>query len=175
LRAIEHVERLCAIGVDSLKIEGRTKSAYYVARTTQAYRQAIDDAASGRAFDARLLGGLESLANRGYTDGFYERHHDSERQNYLRGHSESARSLYVGEVVGWDPVRASGMARVDVKNRFAVGDRIEAVHPRGNFEFTLERMEDEAGAPLAVAPGNGHFVWIPFPAERAGAMLARFL
>lgn len=48
LRAIEHVQRLVEIGVDSLKIEGRTKSPYYVARTVQAYRQAIDDAAAGR-------------------------------------------------------------------------------------------------------------------------------
>lgn len=48
LRAIEHVHRLVDIGVDSLKIEGRTKSPYYVARTCQAYRQAIDDAVAGR-------------------------------------------------------------------------------------------------------------------------------
>ncbi len=49
LRAIEHVQRLVEIGVDSLKIEGRTKSPYYVARTCQAYRQAIDDAVAGKA------------------------------------------------------------------------------------------------------------------------------
>jgi putative protease len=48
LRAVEHVARLVAIGVDSLKIEGRTKSRYYVARTAQVYRRAIDDAAAGR-------------------------------------------------------------------------------------------------------------------------------
>lgn len=54
LRAIEHVHRLVEIGIDSLKIEGRTKSPYYVARTCQAYRQAIDDAVAGRPFDARL-------------------------------------------------------------------------------------------------------------------------
>ncbi|MPN15155.1 hypothetical protein SDC9_162484 [bioreactor metagenome] len=46
-------------------------------------------------------------------------------QNYLRGHSESGRSLYVGDVIGWDAAR--GMAEVDVKNRFAVGDRLEDI------------------------------------------------
>ena len=71
LRAIEHVERLVKMGVDSLKIEGRTKSRYYVARTCQNYRKAIDDAVAGRPFDWTLLGDLENLANRGYTDGFY--------------------------------------------------------------------------------------------------------
>ncbi len=92
LRAVEHVERLVKIGVDSLKIEGRTKSLYYVARTTQVYRKAIDDAVAGRILDPSLLGELESLANRGYSDGFYQRHHASDTQNYLRGHSESNHS-----------------------------------------------------------------------------------
>jgi putative protease len=101
LRAIEHVQRLTEIGVDSLKIEGRTKSPYYVARTAQVYRQAIDDAVAGRP-STRLLGELDGLANRGYTDGFYQRHHDHEYQNYLRGHSESGRSLYVGDVLAYD-------------------------------------------------------------------------
>ena len=92
LRAVEHVEKLVKISVDSLKIEGRTKSLYYVARTTQVYRKAIDDAVAGRILDPSLLGELEGLANRGYSDGFYQRHHASDTQNYLRGHSESNRS-----------------------------------------------------------------------------------
>jgi putative protease len=173
LRAVEHVQRLVEIGVDSLKIEGRTKSAYYVARTAQVYRRAIDDAAAGRAFDPALLGELEGLANRGYTDGFYQRHHEHEMQNYLRGHSESGRSLYVGDVVGWDEARK--LAEIDVKNRFAVGDRIEVIHPSGNFELSLARMENADGDALGVAPGNGHRVWIPLPAKLPGAMLARFI
>jgi len=173
LRAIEHVQRLVEIGVDSLKIEGRTKSAYYVARTAQVYRRAIDDAVAGRPFDPALLGELEGLANRGYTDGFYQRHHEHEMQNYLRGHSESGRSLYVGDVIGRDTAR--GLAEIDVKNRFAVGDRIEVIHPSGNFEFALDRMETADGAALSVAPGNGHRVWIPLAAELQGAMLARFV
>ncbi len=173
LRAVEHVQRLVDIGVDSLKIEGRTKSAYYVARTAQVYRRAIDDARAGRPFDPRLLGELDGLANRGYTDGFYQRHHEHERQNYLRGHSESGRSLYVGDVIGWDVRR--GLAEIDVKNRFSVGDRIEIIHPSGNFEVTLQRIENADGVPLSVAPGNGHRVWIPLPKELPGALLARFL
>ncbi|MCU7855834.1 MAG: tRNA 5-hydroxyuridine modification protein YegQ, partial [Candidatus Thiodiazotropha sp. (ex Lucinoma borealis)] len=54
LRAVEHVARLVEIGVDCLKIEGRTKSHYYTARTTQVYRQAIDDAVAGRPFQVEL-------------------------------------------------------------------------------------------------------------------------
>ena len=152
---------------------GRIKSPYYVARTVQVYRRAIDDAVAGRAFDPTLLGELEGLANRGYTDGFYQRHHEHERQNYLRGHSESGRSLYVGDVISWDAERA--LAQVEVKNRFAVGDRIEVIHPSGNFAVTLERIVNADGSPIAVAPGNGHIVWIPLPKELPGALLARFV
>jgi putative protease len=173
LRAIEHVQRLTEIGIDSLKIEGRTKSPYYVARTAQVYRRAIADAVAGRPFDPTLLGELEGLANRGYTDGFYQRHHEHEMQNYLRGHSESGRSLYVGDVIGWDATR--GLAEVEVKNRFSVGDRIEVIHPSGNFEVALARMENADGVAINVAPGNGHRVWIPLAAELQGAMLARFV
>ena len=128
LRAIEHVQRLTEIGIDSLKIEGRTKSPYYVARTCQTYRQAIDDAVAGRPLDPTLLRELDGLANRGYTGGFYERHPDREYQSYLSSHSESDRSLYVGDVVAYD---AEGLAEIDVKNRFSVGDRIEAHPPQG--------------------------------------------
>jgi putative protease len=173
LRALEHVKRLVDIGVDALKIEGRTKSAYYAARTAQVYRRAIDDAFAGRPFDPRLLGELEGLANRGYTDGFYQRHHASEMQNYLRGHSESGRSRYVGDVVGRDASR--GLAEVEVKNRFAVGDRIEVIHPSGNRELSIGRLENADGASIAVAPGNGHRVWIDLPGELTGAFLARFV
>ncbi|XIW44675.1 U32 family peptidase [Escherichia coli] len=56
LRAIAHVERLTKMGVHSLKIEGRTKSFYYCARTAQVYRKAIDDAAAGKPFDTSLAG-----------------------------------------------------------------------------------------------------------------------
>ena len=173
LRAVEHVRRLVEIGVDSLKIEGRTKSAYYVARTAQVYRRAIDDAVAGRPFDPRLLGELEGLANRGYTDGFYQRHHEQAMQNYLRGHAESGRSLYVGDVAGWDAQRR--LAEIDVKNRFAVGDRLEVIHPSGNFELPLMHMENAAGDALDCAPGNGHRVWIPLEKPLPGALLARFL
>ncbi|SIR54603.1 putative protease [Aromatoleum tolulyticum] len=161
LRAVEHVERLVAIGVDSLKIEGRTKSPYYVARASQGYRRAIDDAAAGRPFDMRLLGELEGLANRGYTDGFYQRHHTPEHQNYLRGHSESGRSLFVGEVLGVDAT--SGLAEIEVKNGFGIGDRLEFVQPQGNIVAPLERLENLDGEALARIPGAGRRVRLPLP------------
>lgn len=176
LRAIEHVHRLVEIGVDSLKIEGRTKSPYYVARACQSYRRAIDDARAGRPFDTTLLGELEGLANRGYTDGFYQRHHTHDHQNYMRGHSESGRSLYVGGLGAFDAAR--GMIEIVVKNAFAVGDRLEFVQPAGNAAATVGRMEDAAGGAMERAPGSGYRVWLPLPEgvdPEAPCFIARFI
>src|SRR5574343_50821 len=174
LRAIEHVHRLIEIGVDSLKIEGRTKSPYYVARACQSYRQAIDDAHAGKPFNPELLGQLEGLANRGYTDGFYVRHHDGDMQNYLRGHSQSGRSLYIGDVLEYDAAR--GMGLVLSRNRFSVGDRIEVLLPQqGIVEMTIERMEDPDGLARQVVPASDFKVWLPLPANSQGAYISRFL
>jgi putative protease len=172
LRAIEYVAKLAEIGIDSLKIEGRTKSPYYVARTCQSYRQAIADAVAGRPFDAQLIGQLDGLANRGYTAGFYDRHPDRDYQNYLSGSSESSRSLYVGDVVGY---AADGLAEIAVKNHFEVGDRIEIIRPAGNLELIIESMRNREGKPVTVAPGNGHLMRIALPPGCEGAFVAKYL
>ncbi|MBV7538291.1 tRNA 5-hydroxyuridine modification protein YegQ [Duganella sp. sic0402] len=171
LRAVEHIERLVKIGVNSLKVEGRTKSLYYAARTAQVYRQAIDDAVAGRAFNVDLLGQLQGLANRGYTDGFYQRHHTQSYQNYMRGASEANRSQYIGDVLSV----SDGWARVEVKNRFAVGDKLEVIHPQGNRDIELTRMLNDDGAEISVAPGSGHIVRIALDASLDRALLARYL
>jgi putative protease len=171
LRAVQHVERLAKMGIDSLKIEGRTKSRYYVARTCQVYRKAIDAAVAGQPFDPELLGELEGLANRGYTDGFYQRHSTVEHQNYLRGYSESSRQQYVGDVIGY----ADGMAEISVKNRFSVGDRLEFIHPAGNLELQVDALLSGEGAEINVAPGSGHIVRMKAPAEVRNALVTRYL
>lgn len=174
LRAVQHIERLVRIGVDSLKIEGRTKSVYYVARTAQIYRRAINDAVAGKPFDPTLIGKLDNLANRGYTDGFYQRHPTQEQQNYLHGYSSSERQQYVGEVTGVDKDRQ--LLKVDVKNRFAAGDRLELITPSGNQVFVLERLLNLQLQSLDVAPGSGHQVYIPYRGEAPErAIVARYL
>jgi putative protease len=164
LRAIQHVERLAAMGVHSLKIEGRTKSHFYCARAVQSYRQAIDDAAAGRPFDRALMDNLESLAQRGYTEGFLRRHVHDEYQNYQRGNSLSERHQFVGELTG---ARVDGLAEVKVKNRFAVGDHLELMTPRGNYHFDLHNLYGRQQQAIDVAPGDGHVVYLPIPEQVA--------
>lgn len=159
LRAVQHVPRLSAMGIASLKIEGRTKSHYYVARTAQVYRKAIDDAAEGRDFDKGLMDSLEHMANRGYTEGFYRRHVHDEYQNYERGHSMSTSQQFVGEVVDL----AGDMVTIDVKNRFETGDTLQLLTPKGNTSFVISAIENRQGDLVSAAPGAGHRVRIPLP------------
>lgn len=162
LRAVQHVERLTKMGVHSLKIEGRTKSFYYCARTAQVYRKAIDDAVAGKPFDESLMGTLESLAHRGYTEGFLRRHTHDTYQNYDYGYSVSDSQQFVGEFTG---KRRGAMAEVEVKNKFILGDSLELMTPKGNVVFRLKAMENRKGETVDDAKGNGHFVYIPVPEE----------
>jgi len=160
LRAVQHVERLTRMGVHSLKIEGRTKSHFYCARTTQVYRRAIDDAVAGREFDRSLMGDLESLAQRGYTEGFLRRHVHDEYQNYQNGSSVSEKQQFVGELTG---ERRNGLAEVLVRNRFYVDDNLELMTPAGNLHFDLACLQNAKGEAIGVAPGDGHTVYIRIP------------
>lgn len=174
LRAVELIPELVDMGVDSLKIEGRTKSHYYVARTAQVYRKAIDDAAAGKPFDQNLLSDLESLASRGYTEGFLRRHVHSEYQNYEYGVSKSDRQRFVGEVV--DVVERDGksLLEIDVKNKFCLGDSLEIMTPAGNVTLNLADMQDHHDKPVECALGSGWRVRIPNPFKNLDLETLRF-
>ena len=154
LRAVQHVERLVKMGIESLKIEGRTKSHYYVARTAQVYRTAINAAESGQDFDMAWMSQLEHLANRGYTEGFYRRHLPAEYQNYEKGVSNNTSQQFVAEVLNFDS--HANAVTVDVKNQFNVGDDLELITPAGNIALTLDNLENEQGQAVQTAPGSGH-------------------
>lgn len=151
LRAVELVPELTAMGVHSLKIEGRTKSHYYVARTAQVYRQAIDDAIAGKPFDESLIGALDGLANRGYTEGFLRRHVHSDYQNYEYGASKTDQQQFVAEVTDITDDRLT----LEIKNKLEVGDTIEVMTPKGNLTYTLDQMWDKKGNPIEAALGSG--------------------
>ena len=177
LRAVQHVKELTEMGIDSLKIEGRTKSAYYTARTTQVYHRAIEDAAAGNEFDMGMMEELEGLSNRGYTEGFYRRHPPKEYQNYEHGASKTDRQQLVGEILDI----GDQWLTIDVKNKFERGDLMELVMPSGNVTFELNELIGKDGNAADVAPGSGHVVRIPVPAEADTgtidefAMLVRYL
>lgn len=166
LRALEHVRKLCEIGVDSLKIEGRTKSFYYCARTASVYRRAIDDVMNNTDHLEEQLKELESLAHRGYTDGFLARHPIAKYQNYDYGYSISDKSQFVGEVLG---VTDDGLWEVAVRNRFELNDKIEILTPKGSTVITLDNLMNKKRENIEVAPGDGHVVYFKSPLDNTEA------
>ena len=171
LRAVQHVAELVNMGVHSLKIEGRTKSTYYVARTTQTYRRAIDDAVAGKPFDMQMMDELEALSNRGYTEGFLRRHVPQEYQSYEQGSSFLGTQQVVGTITDTD----DQWLTIDVKNKFSPGDQLELINPAGNLRFTASTMQNRSGETMVCAPGSGHIVRIPKPQGLPNALRFSYL
>ncbi|UXZ04399.1 tRNA 5-hydroxyuridine modification protein YegQ [Moraxella nasicaprae] len=170
LRAVELVPDLTKMGVHSLKIEGRTKSHYYVARTAQVYRRAIDDAYDGKPFDTSLITALDGLANRGYTEGFLRRHIHSDYQNYEYGSSKTDHQQFVAEVAEISDDKLT----LTVKNKLSVGDEIEIMTPQGNLIYTLDKLWDKKGNEIESALGSGWICQINNPFKEMDKEVLKF-
>lgn len=159
LRAIKYIKRLINIGIDSFKIEGRTKSFYYCARTTQCYRKAIDDAIKNKPFNFKLLNYLDELSNRGYTEGFLNRN-EKIKQNYEYSSSICKKKQFVGEFTG---KYNKDLAEINVKNKFSLGDQVEVITPYEKIKFTLNKIKNKKQKSIQYAPGSGHTVLLKLP------------
>ncbi|NLY44056.1 MAG: U32 family peptidase [Clostridiaceae bacterium] len=162
---IEHIPELVDCGISSFKIEGRVKSAYYVATVVKAYREAIDsyfEKGENYVFDPLWLDELRKVSHRDYTTGFYFGKPSGNEQVY--GTSSYIREYdIVGLVKEYDA--ATGIATVEQRNRFFVGDEIEVIQPgKPFFSQTIEKMWDEQGEPLEVAPHPQMIVKMPMRA-----------
>ena len=139
---IDHLGDLIDVGLSSLKIEGRAKSAYYAAIVTGAYRHCLDDAAAGRPVDPVWRDEVEHVSHRPYSTGFYY----GEPGQYYNN------SRYVRE---WQVVAlvtdcdVEGNATLSLRNKFRVGDTVELVGPdTAPFSVVVPPMVDAEGAPL---------------------------
>ncbi|MDZ7796224.1 MAG: tRNA 5-hydroxyuridine modification protein YegQ [Candidatus Marinimicrobia bacterium] len=163
LCAIELIPQLLDSGVVSLKIEGRTKSAYYTAITSRAYRRALDDHLAGRPFDPANLRDLMRLSNRTYTSGFYTRNPRQFGENFEDGFSAGIGAAVVGVVRNYDP--GSSLAEIEVKNRFMPGDHLTLITPGGDVPLTVTEIRDAAGTKKEAAHGGAENVRIPLPED----------
>ena len=139
---IDHLADLMDAGLDSLKIEGRAKSAYYAAIVTGAYRHCLDDAAAGRPVDSVWRDEVEHVSHRPYSTGFYYgppgQYYDNSR--YIREWQ------VVALVTDCDE---AGNATLSLRNKFRTGDTVELVGPDLRpFAMTVPEMTDGEGAPL---------------------------
>jgi putative protease len=157
LRAIEHLDELWGAGVESFKIEGRTKSIYYLSLITKAYRQAIDEMIAKKPFNPKLLDETEKTANRGFTTAFLLSASERATEKFDSPQEENLPQIYAGKVVNQ---RAGGWMEVEIKNRIKVGDEIECISPQSNYRFQISAMEGESGLALQLAHGGNGTVWI---------------
>ncbi|PID56719.1 U32 family peptidase [candidate division KSB3 bacterium] len=163
LCAVTLLQELTDAGVESFKIEGRTKSVYYLANIGRAYRRALDRIEAGEAFDPEVLNDVYATASRGYTTGFLIDAREESRQNYEHGYSLYSRYKFAGRVTSYDP--KSGRAEVEVKNRFQVGDMIEFISPADSFCQEIREMFDPDGEPIQVAHGGGAVITVAVEQE----------
>ena len=149
---IDHIPELMAAGLDSLKIEGRAKSAYYAAIVTAAYRHAIDAAAAGKPLEPVWREEVEKVSHRHYSTGFY----------FGQPGQYTADARYIRD---WQVVAvvtacdAAGNATLSLRNKFSTGDELELVGPDvAATPFVAGEMTDADGFPLT-QPRNPQMVF----------------
>lgn len=125
LCALPFLDQIAQAGVISFKIEGRTKSVYYVAQVTRVYRQAIEDWMSHKPFNPALMEELYKLHNRGYHPGFYLKDPGHWGQNYQQGRSQCQQAQVCAT---WDDTHPGLMV---ARGRLKVNDWVEVLTPQG--------------------------------------------
>lgn len=165
---IPHLPDLYAAGVSSFKIEGRVKSAFYVATIVKIYKEALKYINNKEEFDEHVpfwLEELKKVSHRDYTEGFYSSKPGHTEQNYetssyIRTHD------FVALVIQYIPEK--GLALLEQRNNFKVGEELEIFGPNTPFsKFVITDMYDEKFSKIEVAPHPQQKVYIkiPFPTE----------
>lgn len=157
---IDHIPELLRAGVDSLKIEGRAKSAYYAAMTAAAYRHGVDAAAEGRPLDPAWRAEVDKVSHRHYSTGFWF--------GQPGQYTDSARYVRDWQVLAVvESCDGLGNARLSLRNKFAAGDEIEVVGPGvPAFPMSAPMMRDMDGFELREPrnPRMEFYMRLPRPA-----------
>ena len=158
---IEHIPELMESGIDSFKIEGRMKTALYVATVARTYRKAIDDyKVSPELYKKNLPWYLDQISNctyRQFTTGFFFGNPSDEAQIY-DNNTYLKEYTYLG-IVGEQ--NEEGLYRIEQRNKFSVGEEIEIMKPDGeNLTVTVKRIVDEDGADMESAPHPKQVLYI---------------
>lgn len=158
---IEHIPELIDAGIDSFKIEGRMKTALYVATVARTYRRAIDDyLESPELYQKNMPWYLDQISNctyRQFTTGFFFGKPSQEAQIY-DSNTYVKEYTYLG-IVG--AANAQGLYEIEQRNKFSVGETIEVMKPDGsNIEVVVQRIVNENGEDQTSAPHPKQKLWI---------------
>ena len=162
---VEHIPELVQAGIDSLKVEGRMKTALYAAAVTRTYRRAIDDYFSSEdLYQAHMNWYREEIAKctyRQYSTGFFFGKPDEKNQIYDN-------STYVNEYIYLGTVEEiqAGRIRIRQRNKFFAGEEIEVMRPNGeNGAAFVKAMYNEAGEAIDSCPHAGQTVWLELSSQ----------
>ncbi|MCI9059763.1 MAG: U32 family peptidase [Lachnospiraceae bacterium] len=167
---IEHIPELVHAGIDSFKIEGRMKTALYVAAVARTYRRAIDDYfVSEETYRANMPWYLDQIVNctyRQFTTGFFFGKPDETSQIY-DNNTYVKEYTYLG-IVG--EINEEGFCRIEQRNKFSVGETIEVMKPDGtDIPVIVKRIQDQDGNEMESAPHPKQILYIDL-----GQPLAKF-
>ena len=162
---IGHIPEMIEAGIDSFKIEGRMKTALYVATVARTYRKAIDDyLEEPKKYEENMPWYLEQISNctyRQFTTGFYFGKPDETSQIY-DNNTYIKEYTYLG-IIGDEK---DGMYRIEQRNKFSVGEQIEIMKPDGrNIEVTVQRIVDEEGKEQESAPHPKQALYVDLGCE----------
>lgn len=171
---IDHIPELVEAGIDSFKIEGRMKTALYVAVVTRTYRQAIDDyMRDPKLYESRMDYYKEEIAKctyRQFTTGFFFGKPDHDTQIYDSNTYVKAYT-YLG-LIGES--RGDGYYSLEQRNKFSVGDIIEVMKPDGrDMEVRVKGMTDEDGQPMESCPHPKQKIFVDLGVELSSFDLLR--
>ena len=158
---LEFIPEILDAGIDSLKIEGRMKTALYVATVARTYRKAIDDCLKSEELYRQNMPWyqeqIKSCTYRQFTTGFFFGKPDENTQIYDNNTYEQGYT-YLG-IVG--ERREDGCISIEQRNKFTVGEEIEIMKPDGsNVQVTVQAIFDEEGNPMESAPHPKQKLWV---------------
>ena len=166
---IEHIPEMIAAGIDSFKIEGRMKTALYVATVARTYRKAIDDyLESEEKYRANMdwyKAEISKCTYRQFTTGFYFGKPDENTQIY-DNNTYVNEYIYLGII---DEIKDGNLVKIEQRNKFCVGDEIEIMKPDGsNVPVKVLSLTTEDGQKVESAPHPQQVLWVELssPAER---------
>lgn len=148
---VEHLQKLIAAGVNSFKVEGRTKSLYYVSAVAKTYRNAIDEVLKNPKADlSKYFEELKKVGNRGYTQGFYLGNNDKTSYSY-----DISKGLAGADFLCefWEK-SANEFYKVKIKNKLLLGDEVEIITPNEQFLTKVIEIKDKDGYNLEIANTN---------------------
>lgn len=171
LCGIEYLKELCEAGVGSFKVEGRSKSVYYVAMITRAYRRAIDDMRDGKPFNEEYLEDIFATSNRGLTVGFLKGNPGYNAQNFEDGRSQNSSYRFSGILIDYD--EKNKYMQIETRNPIHKGMVLEIISPQGSKNFEVKMLFNGRMKEVDNVHGGAGHCFIPYPHNPGAFVLLR--